>query len=196
MINFRIKKNKGFGLVEALVAVSIFAFAIVAPLNAATQSLMASISVKDQMIAMGLARDALEYVHYKRTENSLAGKNWTDGSFTGFFGPFGSSIVLCRNPWGGCKIDTSVSPGVFSLNWNWDPIPLRMNPNTGLYGYNSNWQESKYTRVVRIIGLDSVLNPQRQLSVEVTVSWEFARGVIRSVTLREYVFNWIIEEKI
>lgn len=170
-------------------AVAIFAFVIIAPLRIAVQSLIASTSVKDQIIAIGLARDAIEYVNYKREENALIGLEWTTGLFTASF----NDNTLCGSN-SGCQVDTSVSPGTIVINAN---VPLRLDPATGRYGYNANWPITKYTRVIRVVGLqDATKSPKRELRVEVKVSWLIAPGVTKTVNFTQYLFNWIKEEKL
>jgi Tfp pilus assembly protein PilV len=56
------KNQKGFTIVETLVAVTILMISIAGPLTVANKGLLAAINAKDQMIASYLAQDAMEYV--------------------------------------------------------------------------------------------------------------------------------------
>ncbi len=175
-------------MVEALVAVAIFAFVIIAPLRIAVQSLIASTSVKDQIIAIGLARDAIEYINYRREENALSGIEWTAGLFNASF----NDNTMCGSN-SGCQVDTSVSPGTIVINTN---VPLRLDPATGRYGYNANWPVTKYTRVIKVVGIEDGHSPEREIRVEVKVSWNISPTVTKTVNFTQYLFNWIKEEKL
>jgi type II secretory pathway pseudopilin PulG len=99
-------KNKGFTLLEALVATSILMVAVVAPITIAQKGLSSAIYTKSQMIASYLAQDALEYIKNKRDENAITrttipGTDWLDGldlCMVYDISPLGSEL--------GCQIDT------------------------------------------------------------------------------------------
>lgn len=78
MINRNIK-NRGFTLIEMLVAVLLLTTALAGPLTIASKGLTASIVAKDQITAFFLAQDAVEYVRAKRDSNKLAGNSWLAG---------------------------------------------------------------------------------------------------------------------
>ncbi len=59
-------KNKGFTLVETLVAISILSLSILAGFTAVQNSLKSSVTAKNQMIAFYLTQDAMEFIKNKR----------------------------------------------------------------------------------------------------------------------------------
>src|SRR3989344_3852661 len=65
-------KNRGFTLIETLIAVLLLSVAITGPLTIASKGLTATLVAKDQFIAFYLAQDAVEYVRYVRDSNCLA----------------------------------------------------------------------------------------------------------------------------
>lgn len=71
-------KEKGFTLIETLVAISILMIAIAGPLTVATKGYTASIEAKNQSIAMNLAQEGMEYLNNIK-DNRLWG-NWVRGS--------------------------------------------------------------------------------------------------------------------
>ena len=62
------KTSRGFTLIETLVAVSLLAVVIVAPMSLTTQSLSSAYYARDQMTAFHLAQEAIESVRSVRDE--------------------------------------------------------------------------------------------------------------------------------
>src|SRR6185437_13507555 len=79
--------NKGFTLIETLVAVLLLSIAIVGPMTIAQKGLQTALISKDQATAFNLAQDAIEFVRFARDTNCLvAGPggcpagNWLHGN--------------------------------------------------------------------------------------------------------------------
>lgn len=68
MNNKFIMKNKGFTIIETLVAITILMIAVAGPLTIAQKSLMASIYARDQIVASYLAQEVME--EYKNSKKS------------------------------------------------------------------------------------------------------------------------------
>ncbi len=83
-------KNKGFTLLETLVAISILIVAITAPLAIIAQALRSSYYARDQVTAYYLAQEAVEFLRNKRDNTGLQGgiesSEWLD-SFEAYGGP-------------------------------------------------------------------------------------------------------------
>ena len=92
--------QRGFTLVETLVAITIIALAIVGPLYAVQQSLNVSRVSRDQLVASALAQEAVEYVRSIRDGNYLynlrtgAARSWLYG-IDGTAGSTNCSIARC-----------------------------------------------------------------------------------------------------
>lgn len=56
----RIMKNRGFSLVEALIAIAILMISVTAPLVLANNSITAAVLSQQQIIAFYLAQDGME----------------------------------------------------------------------------------------------------------------------------------------
>lgn len=94
-INF--KNNKGFTIIETLVAVTILMISIVGPLTIAQKSLMASIYARDQVTASFLAQDIIEKIKNDKSNALLS--NTTFSTWVGNYqNPCGqnSSIGILR----------------------------------------------------------------------------------------------------
>src|SRR5579872_5742052 len=73
--------QKGFTIIETLVAIAVLMIAIVGPLTIAEQALTQATFSKDQMIASYLAEDAMESIRNIRDNNLLTGNgtSWLSG---------------------------------------------------------------------------------------------------------------------
>jgi prepilin-type N-terminal cleavage/methylation domain-containing protein len=73
-------KNKGFTLIETLVAITILMISIVGPLTISQKSLMAATLAKDQVIASFLAQDIIEEIKNDRDillkERGVINQDW------------------------------------------------------------------------------------------------------------------------
>ncbi len=72
-------KNRGFTIVETLVAITILMIAIVGPLTISHKGLLAAIYARDQVTASYLAQDAMEYIKNIKDTNLLNGSSWLAG---------------------------------------------------------------------------------------------------------------------
>lgn len=71
------KLNKGFTIVETLVAISVLMIAIVGPLTVASRGYLAALDAKYESVAINYSQEALEYLSYIK-DNRLWG-DWTSG---------------------------------------------------------------------------------------------------------------------
>lgn len=173
--------NKGFTLIETLIAVTILATAIAGPLTIAAKSFMAAVVVKDQITAFYLAQDAVEYIRFKRDTNRLAGSSWLTG------------LTNCISVGGtqACNLDStenSVTPPTLC------PTPttctvMRYDDVNNRFTYTGGTQSTISLRRAVIIQTP-VGSSAGEASVTVTVSWSDQAGITRSVVVRENIFNW------
>lgn len=168
--------QRGFTLVETLVAITIIALAMVGPLYAVQQSLNASRNARDQLVASSLAQEGIEYVRSIRDNNYLAvlaggSRSWLQG----VDGTGGSTN--CTTP---CVVDpvrNTISNTI---------TPLRLN-NQDLYTQQNGFPDTKYTRTVQVA---AVSGSTTEVVVTVTVSWN-TNGNPYTVTLTERLHNWL-----
>src|SRR3989344_5905146 len=72
-------KNKGFTIVESLVAISILVGVIIGTTSAIQIGISSYIFSKDQIIAFYLAQDGFEQIRNIRDENGLKSQPWLTG---------------------------------------------------------------------------------------------------------------------
>lgn len=184
-----IKNNKGFSLVETLVAISILSLSIAATFTAVQGGIQNSTIAKDQTTAFYLAQEAMEYIKNIRDENALysiqnpdAPRNWL----------YGISSVANDPCYFGkvCQIDSSIktvtscgsasitsSPPNLCSYLNQDPVTL-------LFGYTASWTVTRFKREIQIRQLVT----DREVEVVISISWTSRAGT-KSFQASETLFN-------
>ena len=180
MKNFLLKldevKNRGFTLVETLVAIAVLILVISGAFTAAQTGISTANYAKNQIIAFYLAGEGVEQIRNMRDENGLNSRHWLTGIALDSADPcyFGKA----------CKVD-SITNTVSSCPGGENSCPnLRHDSTTGFYGYDNSWDDSGFRREIIL----SRINDD-EISILVTVSW--SKGVInRQFKIRENIFNW------
>jgi prepilin-type N-terminal cleavage/methylation domain-containing protein len=191
--------NRGFSILEALVAIAILLIALTGPMVFAQQSLRAARLARDQVTAFYLAQDAIELVKHVRDDNSVNGTlqryEWLSGLEECFAG--GSDDNGCRvstSEWTPADTSGAIDACVGSGNC---PLYERTPVGGGkLYGiFGAAEPESRFSREVKIMtpeGGDPTLETE-EVMVEVRVWWS-TLGLTdpdKQVLVREHVYNWI-----
>lgn len=165
----RIKKNnRGFSIIETLVAISVLAIALTGPFMLATQSIGGAITSKNQMIASYLATEAIEYVRNVRDSNFLTqGNSWLKG------------LNECNNK---CTVDVINNKIETCNEANCDLIKYSNNK-----GYN--YEDGENTIFTRTIRIKNEGGGNKERKIEVTVEWT-DRLASKEFTIEEHIFNW------
>jgi prepilin-type N-terminal cleavage/methylation domain-containing protein len=181
LTNSKKHMRRGFSLVESLVAISILAMTVVAPLLIASNALNAAYYSKDRLTAIALAQDAIEYMRSSRDNARLQGAAWIAG------------LDNCRvDPNNGldygCIIDTVATANQIQKSYGGSPTagPLKRDNVTGLYGYNAAWPDSGFTR--RAVMTELTVGQEAKIAV--TVTWQVNASVLKNVTVVENITNW------
>jgi len=171
------KKENGFTLIEALVAISILMIATVSPMSIAQKGLSSASYSKDQMTASFLAQDALEFIKNKRDEIGLR----TIAPVTGQPLKWLEGLQLCFSPLN-CEIDTTTEIDPIKTFSN---SPLKITKNSGVFiKYDlSDSESSKFTRKVNI-KVPAVTDDNEAL-VTITVTWPGG-----SVEIKNFIYNY------
>ena len=171
-------KNKGFTIIETLVAISILVTAIVGTSTAVQGAISSYTHSKDQIIAFYLAQEGFEQIRNLRDESRLKNRNWLTGiaensSDACYFGK-----VCIVSP-----VDTqapvSCSGGAGSCPY------LRQEAATGFFGYTSTWNVTPFRREITLTSIEA----DKEIMVTVTVNW--SKGVVsRQFKAKESLLNW------
>lgn len=181
-----LKFNKGFTMVETLVAVAILMISIAGPLTIANKGLTAAVYAKDQVIASFLAQDAMEYLKNYRDHNIIIGTP----SFLASIYASGPTWNFCKSPTDVCAVDTTLSipsswdnPDTIILDANTPAQRLLYDSGTSYTHSSSGNKPTKFSRSYYITNASST-----EATVVVEVEWKNGT-VSNKVTLEDEIFN-------
>lgn len=182
MFKTNIKNNKGFTLVETLVAISILSLSILATFTAVQSGLAKSSYAKDQITAFFLVQESMEYIRNIRDENALlniadgGSRNWLDRVAGSPSDPCSTGKTCRLDSYLGQLYDCASDIGGTCLY-------LNQNSSSMLFGYTSGvgWSQSKFKREIK---LDPVVGTSDEVIITVTVTWAEGR-----VQIKQSLFN-------
>lgn len=167
------KKNKGFTLVETLVAIAILLVAVVGPISLIGDAVHNIYYVKDEMIAINLAQEAIEAVRQVRDSNQIAGVAWLTGLAVDDYSVDVGKLIT------GAPVLTAC-PGACT------PQPVFFDTSTGLYRQGIGDVATPFSREVEIS--DDIASPY-QRKVTAVVNWNTG-GQTGTIRVSESIFNW------
>lgn len=171
------RNQRGFTLVETLVAIAILMISIVGPLYSVYQAVQSTYIARDQLIATSLAQEGIEYVRHNRDSTYLYNLAHPSGTVNWMNG-----LSACQVAGKSCTIDAAdgTNPPVTCAA---ACTPLNLSA-TGLY-VQSAGTPTRFTRSVKI----NTVN-QNEVVVLVTVSWVNSH-IPFSITVTEHLYNWL-----
>jgi type II secretory pathway pseudopilin PulG len=179
-------KNRGFTVLESIVAIGILSLSISGAFSAVQQSFSQAIIAKDEVKAFYLAQEAMEIIRNKRDANQLykianpsTSNTWLDGiAQVGDPCQFGKTCRVYANPPSApALVDCAADPGGVC------PV-LKQDPVTYIYGYTSG-DATNFKREIQIESINA-----NEIAVTVQVSWK--KGILdMNFKVKEHLFNWI-----
>ena len=191
------KKQKGFTLIEALVAISILLIAVTSPMVIAQKGLTDAVLSKDEATASFLAQDGIEAVKNIRDNTALSAQagnsvsNWLQG------------LTQCESP-SYCNIDTkslTILPYPYNPPAQQDPSPIEVvrNSTNGQFMYfgglnvqpifnSTTVSSTMFSRKIVITQPFLATNPN-EAEVTVTVSWTEPSGP-QNITVTDFIYNY------
>lgn len=171
--------ERGFTLVETLVAIFIMLIAIVAPLSIASQSLAAARKAKDNVTAFYLAQEGIELARNIRDNNILVGAptNWNGGSLGDPSAATENGKVCYSSR--GCYIDPSESQPVAQIcDVSGCPnLALVALESSYIYTYDSEASSSGFTRTI-IINVVTNNDGNHEINVVSKIEWKNGNFII------------------
>ncbi|MBU2104032.1 prepilin-type N-terminal cleavage/methylation domain-containing protein [Patescibacteria group bacterium] len=171
-----IHQQKGFTLVETLVAITIIALALVGPFYAVQQSLNASRSARDQLIASSLAQEGVEYVRAIRDGNylfNIQNPNSLRSWLYGLNGTGGRNCIAAD-----CVVDATQG----TVNTVITPLYVT---SGGIYNQQNSGTVTPFTRKIRLTTISVT-----EVRVTVTMTW-MTRTVPYTFTVTETLNDWL-----
>lgn len=184
-------KQKGFTIVEMVIAVFLLAIAIIGIYSAFSTIFILTSNISDRFTAVYLAQEGVEIVR------NIRDNNWIDKYLTES-GEWTDGLLGCQN---GCEADytTGTTGSIWPSLSTW-PVSLGGNElkidSYGFYNYTSGLP-TKFKRKITINQVDESGNASDYiLKVEVQVFWKEKPNILNSVgspgyvTVEEYFYNW------
>jgi prepilin-type N-terminal cleavage/methylation domain-containing protein len=192
MHRFSQKKGgqRGFTLVETLVAVLILMMVIIGPMTIASRGIQGSYFANEQVTAVFLAQEAIESIQQLRDDNALQVFNGHSSDSWNWYSTISNS---CKNG-NGCDYDVLETQANQQYHSCATASNCRLHKYTGntpsvTYGYGSgaDWSiESPYTRKIELGPLTN-----GGILVTVTVSWDshLFSSSAREVKLQTWIYD-------
>lgn len=191
---FSIFGEKGFTLVETLVAVAIFASSITALMSISARGINDNVFVKNKLIASYLAAEGVELVRNMRDNAALSlNSGYWENEFLGT-GSGISNVNACYSSGivgssaNSCYIDVSI-PGNHTANpcEEGECPALLYDEENGVYGYSFG-QSTNFVRTINVNAVQG--NSTKEVIIDSSVSWR--QGNRTFTTSYQYnLFDWI-----
>lgn len=201
------QKNKGFTILETLVAITIILIAITGPLDIIAHSLKASYYSRDEVTAFYLAQEAIEYARNLRDNNALDPNTKVDDWLNGVVPdqclndvghPNERKCMLVQDAGGNYKPFTPCGSTCDVMK------KLINDDDTGAYGVtdSANLEDTNFTREVyftkvldgSVDSRDPLGQTRNEVIMTVNIYWSNNFGSDNKFTLSTRLFNWKITE--
>ena len=192
------EKQKGFTLLETIVACLVLMIALNAMLTLISSSIFSARYSKNEITAMYLAQEAIDRVRNDRDSMAFLGSN-----FLTFYGYDGAEGQKCFSV-NGCQFnvtDWDISANIIECNavtgedndgcspLYYNDDALSSNENYYTYSYTGNETETTFRRKISMQTKSVGSDPDVELIVRVTIDWKNG-GLPHSRTLTTSLLKW------
>ncbi len=183
------KTNRGFTVLETLVAVFILVLAITGPMVFAQSGLRTAFLARDQITAFFLAQDAIETIKNVRDDNALKGEDWLN------------RITDECEASGTCLISVETLYDYFGDLGGVGDVRIKKCPNelscsvlendsVGRFGYTLSGDGISDSRFTRNVFVTEIAPGELQIVVE--VKWTSNVRVDSSrIVVQENIYDWV-----
>jgi len=154
--------QRGFTLVESMIAVGLIVTGVMGILTLISRSLGFSGLAYNRLVAANLAQEGVEVVRNMRDTNWLNQQTWDNGLSDGTYQVTYASQTL----------------------QGYADQPLLLDENTGLFNYETG-KEMLYKRKIELTHMS-----RNELRVRVTISWIGRGGGKFDTVIEDHLFNW------
>jgi prepilin-type N-terminal cleavage/methylation domain-containing protein len=179
IMNYELRiKEKGFSLLETLVALAILTAAVTGPMNLATVSIRSASLAHNNITASFLAEEGMELVRARRDAMAYTGQDWL------------ADIGVCTVA-APCIADVFASATTDIIRPCSGACPkLKYDSATGVFSQPATGADSIFTRTVSV-DTAAPFNSAREAQVTVTVSWkERFLPNLQTVIIATNLSNW------
>lgn len=172
-------RYRAFTLIETMVAVSILALAVVAPMSLASQSLVSAYYARDQITAFYLAQEGIEAVRSIRDANILQNSQGNNVDLLNGI-PTGAPFIIdtrTNQTWTTCTTNPLKTDGSF---YGYGSSPCTVN--------DSGWTQTYFYRTLTA---QFVSGTTDEIKLTSTVTWVSGGLKSRSVTISENLYRWV-----
>jgi prepilin-type N-terminal cleavage/methylation domain-containing protein len=193
------QKNKGFTLIETMIAVFILVIAMQGMLGLIASSLFSARYAKNDITANYLIEEAVDYIRNNRDTIAFQQNDpTTNNGWSNFLNNYGYPNSRCFSTPNGCKMD--ITPD----NMSSQPITICDGSNHGfgtigceVFNYDENGGNNFYTYLNPSGSVKSnfkrqivmFMNNADELNIKVTVEW-LNGNLVRSRTSEVSLLNW------
>ena len=193
--------ERGFTIVETLVAIAIILIAIIGPFTTIERALIASYIARDELIGNSLAQEGVEYVQGVRDDDYLYDSHTgASVTFLGGLNGMPNGIHVTRDCFNNtCTVDPLYAAAPVTVCPTSSTCPPLNLSAQGNYTQVNTGVPSRFTRSINLCymeysGGNSTCNPAGPVSNEVqltvTVTW-ITEGQPYKTVITEYLQNWL-----